>query len=193
MVSLARPARTPERRQKWMAASCSAMGRTALPCHCLAPPTWSVLDFVRTDLRTERLAIACGDRSDKALHPSQVAISRPSTSQKRETSELGRIIYKRAVGSNLAHPEEGRTSKLAGSKEAACHRHRRPQQQVPASQVVANSTIHRERKKSEQARKDHHMHAEGIKKGKECATPSGQTSVWAHQMRTAIGPPSIPG
>jgi len=80
-----------------MAASCLAMGKTALPCHYLAPPTWSVPYFVGTDLRTERLAIATWekgaswraqgwegdnvDRSDKALHPSQVAISRPSTSQ----------------------------------------------------------------------------------------------------------------
>jgi hypothetical protein len=39
------------------------------PVACLAPQTWSVLDFVRTDLRTLRLAIAFGDRSDRALHP----------------------------------------------------------------------------------------------------------------------------
>ena len=56
-----------------MAASCSAMGKTALPCHYLAPPTWSVPYFVGTDLRTERLAIACGDRSGRPMHSSQVA------------------------------------------------------------------------------------------------------------------------
>jgi hypothetical protein len=65
------------------------MGEAARPYHCLAPQTWSVLDFVRTDLRTLRLAIATweegaswraqgwagenGDHSDRALHPSQVA------------------------------------------------------------------------------------------------------------------------
>ena len=45
------------------------------------------------DFRTERLAIACGDRSDKALHPSQVAAGNPATFLKKEkTSELGRSI-----------------------------------------------------------------------------------------------------
>ena len=39
----------------------------------LGSATWSVPDFVRTDLRTVRLAIACGDLSDKVMHPSQVA------------------------------------------------------------------------------------------------------------------------
>ena len=45
----------------------------------LGSATWSVLDFVRTDLRTERLAIACGDLSDRVMHPSQVAGGDPST------------------------------------------------------------------------------------------------------------------
>src|SRR5687767_14572329 len=40
-----------------------------MPVRCLAPQTWSVPDFVRTDLRTVRLAIACSDRSHRALHP----------------------------------------------------------------------------------------------------------------------------
>jgi hypothetical protein len=55
----------------------SATGETAGPYRCLAPQTWSVLDVVRTDLRTVRLAIAAGksDRSDRSLHPSQVAAS----------------------------------------------------------------------------------------------------------------------
>ena len=39
----------------------------------LGSATWSVRDFVRTDLRTVRLAIANGDRSDRVMHPSQVA------------------------------------------------------------------------------------------------------------------------
>ena len=39
----------------------------------LGSATWSVLDFVRTDLRTVRLAIVKGDRSDRVIHPSQVA------------------------------------------------------------------------------------------------------------------------
>ena len=39
----------------------------------LGSATWSVPDFVRTDLRTVRLAIACGDLSDRVMHPSQVA------------------------------------------------------------------------------------------------------------------------
>ena len=52
---------------------CSAMGETAGPSRHLAPPTCSVSDFVRTALRTWRLAIAFGDRRDQALRPSQVA------------------------------------------------------------------------------------------------------------------------
>ncbi len=55
-----------------------------------------------------RLAIACADRIDIALLPSQVAISRPSTSQKRETSKLGRMI-----GTDL------RTARLAIAKATA--------------------------------------------------------------------------
>ena len=31
------------------------MGKTAGPCRWLAPQTWSVLDFIRTDLRTLRI------------------------------------------------------------------------------------------------------------------------------------------
>jgi hypothetical protein len=52
-----------------------AMDEALGSCHYLAPQTCSVLDYVRTKLRTVRLAIACGDRSDKALDPSQVAQS----------------------------------------------------------------------------------------------------------------------
>jgi hypothetical protein len=67
-----------------------AMGETAWPFRCLPPQTWSVRDFVWTDLQTLRLAIATwekgaswraqgwagenGDRSDRALHSSQVAV-----------------------------------------------------------------------------------------------------------------------
>ena len=63
--------------------------KTAWLSRCLAPQTWSVQDCVRTDRRTLRLAIATwekgaswrtqgwagenGDRSDRAMHPSQVA------------------------------------------------------------------------------------------------------------------------
>jgi hypothetical protein len=73
------------------------------PVAGLAPQTWSVLDFVRTDLRTLRLAIATwekgvswraqgwagenGDRSDRVMHPSQIAKSDQPPSQKG-TSEL---------------------------------------------------------------------------------------------------------
>ena len=57
----------------------------ASPYRCLAPQTWSVLDFIRTDLRTLRLAIACGERSERALHPSQVTVRRPSAFQKRNS------------------------------------------------------------------------------------------------------------
>jgi len=39
----------------------------------LGSATCSVRDFVQTDLRTVRLAIAKGDRSDRVIHPSQVA------------------------------------------------------------------------------------------------------------------------
>jgi hypothetical protein len=49
-----------------------------MPVRCLAPQTWSVPDFVRTDLRTVRLAIACSDRSHRAA-PSQVADGHPNS------------------------------------------------------------------------------------------------------------------
>jgi hypothetical protein len=39
------------------------------PCRYLAPQTWSVLDFVRTNLRTLRLAIAGGDHSNSTMQP----------------------------------------------------------------------------------------------------------------------------
>ena len=59
----------------------------------LGSATWSVLNFVRTDLRTGRLAIAYGERSHRAMHPSQVAVRSdmraiPGT----KTSKLGGII-----------------------------------------------------------------------------------------------------
>src|SRR6476660_5006844 len=38
-------------------------GETAWPCRWLGSATWSVLDFVRTDLRTVRLAIATSDHA----------------------------------------------------------------------------------------------------------------------------------
>jgi len=44
-----------------------------MPYRCLAPQTWSVLDVVRTDLRTLRLAIAQRDRNDGPCDPPQVA------------------------------------------------------------------------------------------------------------------------
>jgi hypothetical protein len=56
-----------------MVSPAPAIGRTAWLYRCLAPQTWSVQDFVRTDLRTLRLAIASGDRTNSALHLSHVA------------------------------------------------------------------------------------------------------------------------
>ena len=49
-----------------------------MPVRCLAPQTWSVPDFVRTDLRTVRLAIACSDRSHRALDPRKSQTVTPS-------------------------------------------------------------------------------------------------------------------
>ena len=52
---------TKNRHQRWMVPSAPAMGnRMALSR--LGSATWSVLDFVRTDLRTVRLAIATWDK-----------------------------------------------------------------------------------------------------------------------------------
>ncbi len=61
---------TKNTRQRWMVRSAQAMGKPQ-GLSLLGSATWSVPDFVRTDLRTERLAIAIGDRRDKALHPSK--------------------------------------------------------------------------------------------------------------------------
>ena len=56
----------------------------------LSSATRSVLNFVRTELRTVRLAIACGDRSKGAMHPSQVAGGAYAChSRDKQTSELG--------------------------------------------------------------------------------------------------------
>jgi hypothetical protein len=89
----------------WMVVSCSSAGLTAGPCRSLAPQTRSIPDFVRMDLQTVRLAIACGDQNDRALHPSQVAAAIPSTSTlKRRTRFLERTMA-RAITQNVR--EEG--------------------------------------------------------------------------------------
>jgi hypothetical protein len=63
----------------WSGNHCFSEGKTACSYRCLAPQTWSVPDFVRTDLRTVRLAIACGDRRDRAMHPRKAqAVTRPA-------------------------------------------------------------------------------------------------------------------
>ena len=48
-------------------------GETAWPSCWLGCATWSVLDSSKRTFETVRLAIAKGDRSARALHPSQVA------------------------------------------------------------------------------------------------------------------------
>jgi hypothetical protein len=80
----------------------------------LGSATRSVPDFVRTDLRTVRLAIACGDRSNSAMHPSQVAGGDTSTFQHRGMSELGGSFEGGApCGKGRASARPG----LAGTKE----------------------------------------------------------------------------
>ena len=116
---LAQRARQKERSQ--MVASCLAMGETAWSCRCLAPQTCSVLDLVRTERRTLRLAIACGDRSDRTLHPSQVAAFDHPAFRRKDQMSRGiikrRCSSRRALGSHLAHPEEGPTASLKGLLE----------------------------------------------------------------------------
>ena len=116
-----------------MVASCLAMGETAWSCRCLAPQTCSVLDLVRTERRTLRLAIACGDRSDRTLHPSQVAAFDHPAFRRKDQMSRGiikrRCSSRRALGSHLAHPEEGPTASLKDywngpSNSASRHRHR---------------------------------------------------------------------
>ena len=60
-----------------MVASCSALDKPHGPIVCLAPQTWSLPDYVRTDLRTLRLAIACGDHNDRAMHHRKCAATLP--------------------------------------------------------------------------------------------------------------------
>jgi len=55
----------------------------------LGSATCSVQDFVRTDLRT-MFAIACGDRIDRTLHPSQVA-TRSDTGPFARTTPSGLV------------------------------------------------------------------------------------------------------
>ena len=73
----------------------------------LGSATRSVLDFVRTERRTVRLPIACGDRSNEAMHPSQVAgggVCVPFRGARMgeglvSASLGGRVKNERAVGS----------------------------------------------------------------------------------------------
>ena len=80
------------------------------PWRCLAPQTWSVPDFVRTDLRTLRLAIAKSDRSDRTLYPrkSQAVTPHPQMGVRR-TSKLGRTIYRseRPISPRTNNPKAG--------------------------------------------------------------------------------------
>ena len=66
----------------------------------LGSATWSVRDFVRTDLRTVRLAIAYGDRSDRVMHPSQVAGHDDPPYAGRGTEEGGARMGKAHVPGN---------------------------------------------------------------------------------------------
>ena len=76
----------------------------------LGSATWSVPDFVRTDLRTVRLAIVKGDRSDRVMHPrkSQVTTIRLMRSMETRKAVLVQARTRRSISPS---PEE-RTSKL---------------------------------------------------------------------------------
>ena len=64
----------------------------------------SVLDFVRTDLRTVRLAIAKGDRSDRVMHPSQVAgHDDPPYARHGNEDDGARLGRGRVSGNRLQH------------------------------------------------------------------------------------------
>ena len=193
MVSLARPTRTPERRQTWMA----ALLRRWVEPHCLVTawlrtgPSWTSSE--RTFEQSVSPSPAATAATKPCTHRKSQSVGHPRLRKGKRASLEGSFISAQ-LERNLVHPRTDEQASLQGARKLlAIAIGDRSNRALHHSQVVANSTIHPERKKSEQARKDHHMHAEGIKKGKECATPSGQTSVWAHQMRTAIGPPSIPG
>jgi hypothetical protein len=54
-----------------MVASCSTTGETAGPCRCLAPQTCSVLDLVRTELQTLRLAITSWEKGASRVNDCQ--------------------------------------------------------------------------------------------------------------------------
>ena len=84
--------------------------------------------MIGTDLRTERLAIACGDRSDRAMHPSQVAGGSTSNRwEKRQHARTFGLIQlsfgerrsecssKRAVGDHPAPPNKERASSAGTS------------------------------------------------------------------------------
>src|SRR5512146_2479503 len=60
----------------------------------LGSATCSVPNFVRTEHRTVRLAITRGDRSDRTMHPSQVAAGDHPPYARTGTSKLGRNICK---------------------------------------------------------------------------------------------------
>ena len=83
-------------------------GETAWPCRWLGSATWSVLDFVRTDLRTVRLAIAKGDRSDRVMHPSQVAGHDDPPYERHGNEDDGARLGRGRVAGNRLQQSVGR-------------------------------------------------------------------------------------
>jgi hypothetical protein len=95
-----------------MVGSAPAMGETAAPCRCLAPQTWFVLDFVRTDLRTLRLAI--GQEATTATGPCTPRKSREATIHLHQEEERAVLVEARSWRPISPCPEQ-RMSELGRS------------------------------------------------------------------------------
>jgi hypothetical protein len=106
--------------------------RTALSL--LGSATWSVPDFVRTDLRTVRLAIARGDRSDRALHPSQVAGGDQPPFRTGQRASLEESLKKQYLCC-------GRLAKAASRRGRAGRVRRRPGQRHPLPPTCAMTRL----------------------------------------------------
>ena len=85
----------------------------------LGSATWSVLDFVRTDLRTVRLAIANGDRSDRAMHPRKSQAVTPIRLLRRQLENERSRIAPCHPSQSRRHPPPGNNPSCGGRGERA--------------------------------------------------------------------------
>ena len=111
----------PSRAHVWTDPGCSLKERTSklgtTMKYSVAIATWEK----GASWRAQGWAGENGDRSDRTLHPSQVAAFDHPAFRRKDQMSRGiikrRCSSRRALGSHLAHPEEGPTASLKGLLE----------------------------------------------------------------------------